>query len=385
MSRTPTLPVFGDHGRRRGWPCGASVLITAFLVTGQPVFVSPAAPAAAEEPAASTFDPEPAPASDDLPAPPASADTPAPPAPAATDGGEPAPAPAPAAEPTSEEIELETSDGVRLIAWRYPPPAANLPATGVSVILLHDFGTSHKGVEPLAAALQAIGCDVVAPDLRGHGASTIRQVGDREHKIDAKMLKASDLEFIASSHGGSVRSQALKRGDVETTKNWMVAQGLPMDRLYVVGVGLGAAVAAAWTAEDANWPSLASGPQGKQVKGLVMITPLVAPRGMSLLKPLEQETLRRTTPILMLGGRGEKDADRVFDQLKRQRSQSWFKRPAKGESEWAGALDDPTKATLFQITFDSPLEGEKLAAERMVTDAIERFLAFPKPAQKQRR
>jgi len=117
------------------------------------------------------------------------------------------------------------------------------------------------------------------PDLRGHGASRTRRVGDRESKVEAKALKATEVEFMAHSRGSQVRDQAPHRGDVETTRNWMISQGLPIDRLHVAGVGLGAAVAAAWTAEDANWPSLASGPQGGQVRGLVMIAPLLAPAG----------------------------------------------------------------------------------------------------------
>jgi pimeloyl-ACP methyl ester carboxylesterase len=307
------------------------------------------------------------------------------PAAAEAEKAEPAAAPAQSQLPAAAEVELETSDGVALSVWHYPGNATNTEGGGVSVILLHDFGGSHKEVEPLATALQSIGCDVVVPDLRGHGASRIRRVGGQECKVEAKALKAPEVEFMAHSRGSQVRDQAAQRGDVETTRNWMISQQLPMDRLHVAGVGLGAALAAAWTAEDAAWPSLASGPQGKQVRGLVMIAPLLAPRGLSLLKPLEQETVRRTTPILILGGRSDKDADRAFDQLKRQRPQAWFKRPAKGKVERAEKLEDASKATLFQIELDSGAEGEKLAAEPGVAEAIERFLSLTKPAQKPRR
>lgn len=318
------------------------------------------------------------------------ADDPAPAEPAAVEAEppqepEPAAAPAQPQLPAAVEVELDTSDGVVLTIWHYPGNASNTEGGGVSVMLLHDFGSSHKGVEPLAKALQSLGCDVVVPDLRGHGASRTRRVGDRESKVEAKALKATEVEFMAHSRGSQVRDQAAHRGDVETTRNWMISQGLPIDRLHVAGVGLGAAVAAAWTAEDANWPSLASGPQGGQVRGLVMIAPLLAPRGLSLLKPLEQEALKKSIPVLILGGKNDKDADRVFDQLKRQRPQTWFKRPAVGKVERAEKLDDSSKATLFQIEFDSTAEGEKLAATPGVAEAIERFLSLTKPTQKPRR
>lgn len=289
----------------------------------------------------------------------------------------------PPAGPT-EEIALETSDDVLLTVWHYPAPSSGTLA-GLSVILIHDSASSHAGVEPLARALQRAGCDVVAPDLRGHGASRTRRVGDREVKLDAKQLKPADIELIPASRGGKLRDQCLHRGDIETTRNWMISHRIPMERLYVVGVGLGAAMAAAWTAEDAAWPDAVAGPQGKQVRGLVLISPDVAPRGFSLLKPLEQEALKRSIPVLVLGGRGEKDADRIFDHLKRQRPQSWFKKPAKADPERAEKLDDASKATLFQIEIDTATSGEKLAAEKAVSEAVERFFSLTQPTQKPRR
>ena len=165
----------------------------------------------------------------------------------------------------------------------------------------------------------------------------------------------------------------------------MISRRLPMDRLHVVGVGLGAALAAGWTADDANWPDAVSGPQGRQVRGLVLISPDVAPRGFSLLKPLEQEALKRSIPILILGGRDEKDADRIFDQLKRQRPQAWFRKPVKGAPERAEKLEDSSKATLFQIEIDTTAEGEKLAVDPAVAEAVELFFGLTQPPAKPRR
>jgi alpha-beta hydrolase superfamily lysophospholipase len=288
-------------------------------------------------------------------------------------------------EDEAEELELETSDGITIGVWHYPGNPGGGPGAGISVILLHDYASSHKGVEPLARALQSIGCTVVAPDLRGHGVSRTKRIGDREIKVDAKQLKSVDIEMIAASRGGQIRDQSLHHGDVETTRNWMVAQKLPMDRLYVAGVGLGAALAAAWAADDANWPDNVAGPQGKQVRGVVMISPAPAVRGFSLVKPMEQDALKRTIPILILGGRTEKDADRLFDQFKRHRPLSWFRRPANGEAERADKLEDASKATAFQIVIDAAAEGEKLAAEAAVATSIGRFFDLTKPAAKNKR
>ena len=85
------------------------------------------------------------------------------------------PAAAPAATPaTTDPLEPAriknldpTTDGVEIAAWHYPAPESAPPVA--TVILIHDLGGSHRTVEPLAKSLQAAGCTVVVPDLRGHG------------------------------------------------------------------------------------------------------------------------------------------------------------------------------------------------------------------------
>ncbi|MBM4023536.1 MAG: hypothetical protein FJ284_15105, partial [Planctomycetes bacterium] len=83
--------------------------------------------------------------------------------PAATDG-KPKPPPEP------EVITATTSDGVPVSAWYYEAPGDG--AAVATVLALHDLGGSHKSLEPLALSLQAAGCSVVVPDLRGHGKSS---------------------------------------------------------------------------------------------------------------------------------------------------------------------------------------------------------------------
>ena len=286
---------------------------------------------------------------------------------------QPAPPAAPPATPEKpakpEELLLTTTDGLDLHAWHYPAKLAEDDAPTATVILLHDLEGTHRSVEPLAVALQAAGCDVVAPDLRGHGASTTRAGGD----VDQRLLKKADFELMAATRGGQIRDQSAIRGDVETVRNWMKRKAedgeLDMDRLFVVGSGLGAAVAAAWTAEDANWPAGTKGDQGREVRGLVLISPAWTTRGFSINGPLANDAVRANVPVMVIAGRADRDATKVFDQLKRQRLTSWFQQRADGTKDKATKLDDPAKASLFFFEFDSTRTADALASDRTLNPA----------------
>ena len=141
-----------------------------------------------------------------------------------------------------EELQLETSDGIRIAAWYYP--AAEGSKADATVILVHDLDGSHETVDTLARSLQVAGCAVVAPDLRGHGESGLRPDGVRGDAGDSRLLKKADLESIAAATGGSHRGQAALRGEIEAVRNWIKQKSetgeLDIDRLCVVGCGLAA-------------------------------------------------------------------------------------------------------------------------------------------------
>lgn len=268
-----------------------------------------------------------------------------------------------------EELVLATTDGLDLHAWHYPAKVAKTESPQATVILLHDLEGSHRSVEPLAMALQAAGCEVVAPDLRGHGASTARAGGD----VDLRLLKKADCELMAAARGGQIRDQSAIRGDVETVRNWIKRKAedgaLDMNRLFVVGSGFGAAIAAAWTAEDANWPPGTKGDQGRQVRGLVLVSPTWTTRGFSLSGPLANEAVRAQIPVMVLAGRSERDATKVFDQLKRNRPTAWFLQRADRTTDKATKLDDPAQASLFSFEFDSTRTADALASDRTLNPA----------------
>ncbi len=266
---------------------------------------------------------------------------------------------------TTEEVTVETTDGVSVRAWYYPLPEEAEPRG--AVILIHDLGGSHRGLEPLAKSLQAAGYAVVAPDLRGHGESQLEHLPESQSD-QSKLLKRADFEMMSAAAGGQKRDQSAVRGDIECVRNWMKQKAdagtLVMQPLYVVGSGLGATVAAAWTAADATWRDLATGPQGREVDGLVLISPSFATKGYAIAPALAQEQVRKTVPILVIAGSDDRDATKLFDKLKAQRPKEWFdsRHPvgdAKDSSPVAAA-----KASLTLIVNEASATGDALASLR---------------------
>jgi pimeloyl-ACP methyl ester carboxylesterase len=288
-----------------------------------------------------------------------------------------------------EELQLETSDGIRIAAWYYPvPDDAKAVAT---VILVHDLEGSHKTVDTLARNLQRAGCAVVAPDLRCHGGSGSRPAaltgsGAKADSADPRMLKKIDLESMAAATGGRLRDQSALRGEIEAVRNWIKQKSeagtLDIDNLCVVGCGLGATLASMWTAADWNWPPTTTGPQGRQVRALALISPVWATKGISMSVPLTSDALQHRIPILVLAGKSDRDAVRLFDQLKRYRPGEWFQQragqPADKATDKAKDLEDPADGTAFFIQTDTSLTGDKLANDPSlnVADQIKTFLAL---------
>lgn len=279
-----------------------------------------------------------------------------------------------------QEVLLGTSDGVSIAAWYYPLPK-DAAALGLA-ILIHDVEGSHRTVEPLARALQAAGCAVVAPDLRGHGASVVKS-GPAGPGPDgqAKALRRADLEMMAATAGGSVREQAEMRGDVEGVYEWIRQQALKdnlrMKPLIVVGSGVGATVAARWAAADAAWPDIASGPQGRQVDGLVLIDPAFVSKGFSIQPALAAEAIGRSPPVLVLSGTDDRDAARIFDQMRRHRPKTAF----DGRKAVPAGGDDGDKPTLFLLKVPVNRSGDALACYRSPDpknphDAASRIVGF---------
>jgi pimeloyl-ACP methyl ester carboxylesterase len=305
----------------------------------------------------------------------------------------------PAAKPSTPEpppppqvLSLPTSDGIDIAAWFYG--VAGDVESLATVVVLHDLGGSHETVEPLAKALQQSGCNVVAPDLRGHGKSQIAQlVRSAGEAGQPALLRSSDFAAMTATGGGRFRDQSAIRGDLEVVRNWIKQQSdggtLSLDNLYLIGSGLGAAVAAAWTVQDAAWPAIATGQQGGHVRGLVMIDPAFVTKGFSIGKSLSVEPIKTTVPIMVIGGDEDRDAGKVFEQLKRARPAGWYdNRLTNAETRRNTSPATDSEASLLFVKFGGRLTGDKLAAARSVDprrpDPARLIVAFIKQTDERR-
>ncbi|MDI1466137.1 alpha/beta hydrolase [Catellatospora sp. KI3] len=76
------------------------------------------------------------------------------------------PGPAGRTLPGARDVELTTSDGLRLTAWLVPPTG---PDRDIAVLYAPGNGGNRAGRAPLAAALAAQGLTVLLLDYRGYG------------------------------------------------------------------------------------------------------------------------------------------------------------------------------------------------------------------------
>ena len=213
-------------------------------------------------------------------------------------------------QPQPANITLTTRDGVSLGATYY---ASLLGKEAVPVIMLHQYKGSRADFKDLAIALQAKGCAVLIPDLRGHGQSTRQALpGGGEREISAALLKQHDLA-------------AMVEQDLEACKSFLMEKNnageLNINKLCVIGAEMGAVVAVDWAGWDWHWPVLATGKQGQDVKALVLISPAWSVKGISMTEVVNNRKLADKWSWLVLVGDQDtndlKEAKRLSQSLEK--------------------------------------------------------------------
>lgn len=125
------------------------------------------------------------------------------------------------AAPKEQAVTLQTKDGWSLAA-------TYLPANGQdnAVVLLHDLGKSAAEFSSFRKALAKDGFAYLAVDLRGHGQSTSQGT----YKTFAK--EGTDNPFNKITQ------------DAQAAVEFLQTKGFPLSRIFLLGTGLGANVAA---------------------------------------------------------------------------------------------------------------------------------------------
>ena len=259
--------------------------------------------------------------------------------------------------PPSEDVVLDTKDGLKLHATFYPGSEGN---QSVPVILLHMWKGSRGDFAGLAPYLQQQGHAVLVPDLRGHGDSvTVR--GLNRPLEAAKLPKAQFLRMVDV--------------DLESLKKFLMRKNnrgeLNINKLCLLGAEMGAVAALDWAHMDWSWPVLNTGKQGQDVKALVLLSPQWSFRGLNVKRAMAHRTMLSELSVMIAVGKGD---SRAVQQAKR--FEAIFKR--NQPSATADKIED---RTLFYLPLDTSLQGTKLLGvpslklEQLIADFIKLRLA----------
>ena len=250
--------------------------------------------------------------------------------------------------PAPEDLTLQARDGVTLAVTYYPGGKGKQT---IPVVLLHMWKQNRNDYKDLAAVLQAQGCAVIVPDLRGHGGST-RRVG-----VTLKAATMPPGQFAA-----------MVTQDMEAIKRFLWEKNnageLNIDKLCVVGAEMGATVAFNFTMTDAmdqdrNRVLRPDYKLGRFVKALVLISPELSFRGL----PIRAGNARLVPGVAVLILVGRKDSKALAEAT---RLYGIFE---KYHPEPTG--DNVTdKKTLFFGKFDTSLQGTKLLDPKFNLSAI---------------
>ncbi len=211
--------------------------------------------------------------------------------------------------PKPEAVSLTTKDGVQIRATYYPSTAGQ---QAVPVVLLHDFSESRAVMEPLAAMLQnpppalqeqlpegppMVPRAVINVDLRGHGESkTAFDADGAPHELDAARFELTDFQDMVTYDLEAVRAFLLAEND---------AGRLNLNKLCIVGAGMGANVALTYAAWDWSIPPLAARKQGQDVKALVLISPRRNFHGLTSTAPLKFAPVQDQLAVYFAYGSGD--------------------------------------------------------------------------------
>jgi hypothetical protein len=224
-----------------------------------------------------------------------------------------------------QAVNLTTKDGVQLRGTYYPanvPKGSEKAKQATPVVLLHDFKGQRTVFNPLIAKLQPPVDEtnpnqpdfaVLAVDLRAHGESNKQIAPDGSlAELDAAKLSKDGLLAMTALDMEAIRSYLVGKND---------AGELNINKLCIVGSGMGANVATSWALVDWTAPPLAVGKQGQDVKGLVLISPRWTYNGLSVQDAMKFAPLKKNVAWLIIcGGQDTKlkpDIDRIAKQIEK--------------------------------------------------------------------
>jgi len=269
------------------------------------------------------------------------------------------------AEPAKpEDITLPTADSVQLVITYY---RGSQGKQSVPVVLLH--GLKHNRTDftkDLAPFLQSKGFAVVAVDLRGHGDSTrVRTTRGKDETLDAANLSTAQFNSMVTEDMAAVKKFLWEKNN---------AGELNLDKLCVIGAEMGASIAMdfAWydaVDQDANPVLRPEYKLGRYVKALVLLSPEISFKGISMRRAMQNPAVRNEISVLILVG---KDDSKALGEAKRVYSLFDREHPKPDPEKKA------EQQTLFFTPLETKLQGASLLTEKNLKadDIIANFLSL---------
>jgi pimeloyl-ACP methyl ester carboxylesterase len=258
--------------------------------------------------------------------------------------------------PPPTDVSLTTKDGVQLKITYYPSTAGQ---NAVPVVMLHDLGETRAVFNPLATALQKPRQSenpsapklesraVITVDLRGHGQSKSAVApGGQSVELDAARFQLNDFQSMVTMDMEAVRSFLVEQND---------AGMLNLNKLCIVGSGLGANVAVMWSARDWATPNLPVRKQGQDVKALALLSPQWNYRGLNLRDAMKFPPVQQELSIFLAYGRADRRTAKDCENIRRIFERNHPQPPV----DQAQLLQD-----LFVYDPDTMLQGSKLLNSR---------------------
>ncbi|NOY29607.1 MAG: alpha/beta hydrolase [Planctomycetes bacterium] len=249
----------------------------------------------------------------------------------------------------TEEVKLKTKDGVKLAATFFP---SKLGQEAVPIVMLHDDQESRAVFNSLARALQnpegqeLQSHAVLTVDLRGHGESTT-QVGrnGKIRRLEADRLRSADYQNMVLFDMEAVRKFLRQKND---------AGQLNLNKLCLLGSGMGANVATAYAAYDWDIPPLARTKQGQDVKALILASPKRSFGGLSIMRALKQPGVRQRLSVLLVYGAQDSSASKDTKNIHKLLSK-YHKMPPRDQRR--------EKQDLFIFSMPTSLKGTRLLTD----------------------
>jgi pimeloyl-ACP methyl ester carboxylesterase len=160
--------------------------------------------------------------------------------------------------------------------------------------------------------LQHVGFAVAVPDLRGHGQSRVVTTPAGAVEIDPEKMRARELQTLVL--------------DVEAVKKFFLVKNnageVNIELLGIVGADVGALVAMNWAVVDWNKRQLPAFKQGRDVKAMVLLSPVESFRGMHYRAAVQHPVVSAMPTLICVGAgdrRAAEDADKLYKLLERKR------------------------------------------------------------------